>query len=128
MPALILLLLASFVSDAEDLVAVQGELRVYLPRSIATASVDITLVEQTSQKKQIISNQFCTLFSGDSCAILLQYNIKNIDPNRHYNVDISVMSQSDKMGQAFQSSFPVLTFNNPKKLNMVISIPPEPVE
>ena len=128
MSAFILLLLASFVSNAEDLAAVQGELRVYFPRSIATASVDISLVEQTSQKKQVISNQFCTLFSGGSCAILLQYNIKNIDPNRHYSVDVSAISQTDKTGQAFQSSFPVLTFNNPKKLNMVISIPPEPIE
>jgi hypothetical protein len=128
MSALILLLLASFVSNAEDLAAVQGELRVYLPRSITAASVDITLVEQPPQKKRVISNQFCTLFSGDSCAISLQYNMKNIDPNRQYSVDVSVISQADKMGQIFQSSFPVLTFNNPNKLNIVISIPPEPIE
>jgi len=127
-PALILLLLASNVSNAEDFVAVQGVLRVSLPRSIASASVDIALVEKASPNNQIISTQFCTLFSGDSCKILLQYNIKDIESNRQYSVDVSVVSHADGMSQVFLSSFPVLTFNNPKKLNIVISIPPEPIE
>ena len=129
MPFLVLLLLTSHVSNAENFSAVQVKLRVYLPPSIKEASVGIKLVEQRpSHNISIISKQNCSLVSGDSCAISLPYKAKNIDQNRQYYVNVSVISQADKTGQIYLSSFPVLTFDNPNALKIIISIPPEPIE
>lgn len=129
MPVLIFLLLTSFVSNAEDFDSVQGKLRVFFPTKMTVETVDVKLVEKHSlQNVQTISRQSCPPVSGNLCTILLQYSIKNIDQEKQYSVNVSVIPQTTKISQVYQSTFPVLTFQNPKKLNLVVNIPPSPIE
>jgi len=53
--------------------------------------------------------------------------MKDINQSKHYQVNISISYNSNKKEKTYKTSFPVLTFDNPQKLNVVVSIPPEPI-
>jgi len=118
------------VSFAKDKAAIEGNLRIYLPEKMATVEVAISLIESKTNSKPalIISKQFCFLGSGESCGLDLPYIIDNIKLKKQYRVDILVVPKIELIEQSYNSSFPVLTFNNPKILNLIISIPPKPTE
>lgn len=119
-----LLLLASFVSNGEEDTRIQGNLRIYLPKFAEINSLIINLVErQNLPHTNVISQQQCS----NPCVIALPYAMKDINQSKHYQVNISISYNSNKKEKTYKTSFPVLTFDNPQKLNVVVSIPPEPI-
>ena len=127
MPILILLLLTSLVSNAEDFSAIQGQLRIHFSRSTAKPLIVLQLFEHHSHhNKRLLSKQLCSTDSGDSCTIELPYPLASIDQAKRYSVDVEVFQQVGKI--AYQYSFPVLTFNQPRVLNIAIRIPLELIE
>lgn len=121
----LLLLLANSVSIGGESAIIQGDLQIYLPKSAEVNSVLIELVEQRGlPHMRTISQQHCS----NSCALALPYTITEIDQSKHYQVKILILYQKNNKEKAYSSSFPVLTFNNPQNLNVVISIPPDLVD
>ena len=120
-------MLTSLVSNAEDFSAIQGRLHIHFPRSSAKPSVVLQLFEHHSaDDKRLLSKQVCATASSDSCLIELPYLLASIDQAKKYSVDVKVFLQADNI--VSQYSFPVLTFNHPRLLNIAIRIPLELIE
>lgn len=126
---IILSLLASFASNAEESAIVKGKFQVYLPKKVVANLVVIKLVEQqTPQNTRLISTQRCSLVSNHVCKIVLPYFRNDIDRSKRYAVNTSIIYQQGNRKEIDNSSFPVLTFGHGQELNAVISIPPLPID
>jgi len=116
----------SSASYAEDLVTVKGKLRVYLPTVGTIKSVDIALAEQ--QSSNIITTQVCSIDPQALCDIALPFHLKDINQTKQYAVKIDILYQIGKGIQSYQTFFLVSPLTNPPIMNIVVSIPRNPIE
>ena len=123
----LLLLLASFVSNAEeDGLVLKGDLRVYLPRSGNILFINTKLIEHQSAPK-IISEQQCLLNDMAMCNFELLYQLKNINRSKQHTVDIDINYQISNKQQTYKTSFNVPSISNPEIMNIIIQIPSHPI-
>jgi len=125
----LLLLLTSFVSNAEDDVFVlKGDLQVYLPRPGSIFFVSAKLIEhQSAQNTEIIFEQQCLLNDMAICALELPYHLENIDQTKQHTVDIVVNYQIDNKQQLYKTSFAIASLSNPQIMNIIIHVPRKPI-